>query len=303
MNIIEKAIQARSGQRPQAAAVESMPSVTDGAQAADESMELQGAASRGERRPAAVQSRQTDSVTIEFTRLWGDGFVPADPDDVGVLAELRHLKRSVLQCAFGSLSEPGSNLLVVTSPMPGAGKTFLSASLARAMARERDRTTLLIDADDTRASMSRALGINGKRGLFDCLHDPHLGLEACSIATDLDGLRFIPAGKQFPDALELLTSSRAADLFGRMARSRPNQLIVIDCPPLLGTPNAAALAGLAGQILVVVEAGETSSSNLTHALELLPRDKPIGLVLNKVPRSTLLGLSSGGYYYYGPAHQ
>jgi len=72
----------------------------------------------------------------------------------------------------------------------------------------------------------------------------------------------------------------------------------MDCPPLLGTPNAVAISALVGQILVLVVAGETAQESITQALDLLNRDKPIGLVLNKIPRSPLLTLSHGGYYSY-----
>lgn len=311
MNIIEKAIEARARaaeQRTQESRTQE--SRTEGARAEEEQVTSSGQAPVSEAAPAVLPPhaaraapREDAPPVVPFQRLWTDGFVPADPDEPGLLSELRHLKRSILQAAFGPLAEAGANVAVITSPMPGAGKTYLSAALTRAMARERDRSTLLIDADDARASISRALGLQGRAGLFDCLHDNRIGFESLVLPSDMDKLRFVPAGRQHADSLELLTSSRAAELFSRVARSNPDQLVVIDCPPLLGTPNAAALAALAGQILVVVEAGETNSSSLNHALELLPRDKPIGLVLNKVPRSPLLGLSGGGYYYYGPVHQ
>jgi receptor protein-tyrosine kinase len=187
---------------------------------------------------------------------------------------------------------------MITSAMPGAGKTFLSANLSQALALERDRTALLIDADDTRATISRALGLQGSRGFFDVLHEKGSSLDQVIHPTDIPGLNFVPAGARYDDALELLTSNRARELIAQLVAANPNRLIVVDCPPLLGTPNAAAIAALAGQVLVVVESGETSQQVINQALELLNRDKPIGLVLNKVPRAPLLSLSSGSYYYY-----
>lgn len=239
--------------------------------------------------------------TAAFAPLVANGFLQLEPGDPASRSELRHLKRSILQCAFGPLADAGANVVMITSAMPGAGKTFLSANLAQALAMERDRTTLLIDADDTRATLSRALGLHGVPGFFDVMHDGGLPLEACLYGSDVPGLEFVPAGSRFDDSLELLTSNRARELISRLAQENRNRLVVIDCPPLLGTPNAVALSALAGQILVVVEAGETSQPTITQALELLNRDKPIGLVLNKVPRAPLLTLAHGSYYYYaGP---
>lgn len=274
MSIIQKAVQSHSERRVEPKPVEARVEV-----------------------PVIVPDRRPVTPAA-FMPLVANGFLQLEPGDPASLAELRHLKRSILQCAFGPLADAGTNVLMITSPMPGAGKTFLSANLAQALAMEKDRTTLLIDADDTRATLSRALGLHGVPGFFDVLHDPQLPLDACFYRSDVPGLDFIPAGGRFDDALELLTSNRARDLVRRLAEENRNRLVVIDCPPLLGTPNAAAIASLAGQILVVVEAGETSQPTITQALELLNRDKPIGLVLNKIPRARLLALANGSYYYY-----
>ncbi|MEQ1800513.1 MAG: AAA family ATPase [Gammaproteobacteria bacterium] len=278
MSIIQKAVQNHSERRVE-------PKFSD----ARADAALVTAASAVDRRPSAPAA---------FAPLVANGFLQLEPGDPASRAELRHLKRSILQCAFGPLAEAGANVVMITSAMPGAGKTFLSANLAQALAMERDRTTLLIDADDTRATMSRALGLHGEPGFFDLMHDPKLQLESCLYRSDVPGLDFVPAGSRFDDSLELLTSNRARDLVHGLANENRNRLVVIDCPPLLGTPNAVALSALAGQILVVVEAGETSQPTISQALELLNRDKPIGLVLNKVPRAPLLTLAHGSYYYY-----
>lgn len=254
--------------------------------------------------PAPAPAARRPATIAAFSPLVDNGFLQVDPADPASRSELRHLKRSVLQCAFGPLADGGTNVVMITSAMPGAGKTFLSANLAQALAMERDRTVLLIDADDTRATLSRALGLHGVPGFFDVMHDPSASLDACLYASDVPGLEFVPAGGRFDDSLEILTSNRAHELVQQLSRENRSRLVVIDCPPLLGTPNAVALAGLVGQILVVVEAGETSQPTISQALELLNRDKPIGLVLNKIPRAPLLTMSNGSYYYYaGPENE
>lgn len=283
MNIIEKAMQAEAARRRVPATL--VPRLGE---------ELTPVAPV----PGPAAAAPAGATCVPFSGLAATGFLGPDPGDPGLLSELRHLKRGILQAAFGALAEPGANIIMVTSPMPEAGKTFLSTSLAQAMGRERDRTTLLIDADDARATLSRALGRHGQRGLFDLLHDRSLDPAAVTQPTDLPGLSFMTAGGQFADSLELLTSIRALEVFTTLAKADPNRLIVVDCPPLLGTPNGAALAALAGQTLVVVEAGSTDAITLNKALELLNRERPLGIVLNKVPRSGLLSGGSGGYYYY-----
>jgi protein-tyrosine kinase len=145
--------------------------------------------------------------------------------------------------------------------------------------------------------VSRALGRHGQPGLFDLLHDPSLSPAALVQATDLPGLSFLPSGGQFSDSLELLTSRRAREVFTALADADRNRLVIVDCPPLLATPNGAALVALAGQTLLVVEAGATDAVTLNKAVEMLNRERPVGLVLNKAPRSRLLANGGSGYYY------
>ncbi|MSR08188.1 MAG: protein tyrosine kinase [Gammaproteobacteria bacterium] len=278
MSIIQKAVQTQSERRAEA--------------------QTAGVGATGQSTAPARPVIQRPSTVAAFAPLLASGFLQIESGDPVSRSELRHLKRSVLQCALGPVADARANVVMITSPLPGAGKTFLSANLAMALAMEKDRSTLLIDADDTRATISRALGLHGLPGFFDVLQDPSLPLDACIHPSDVPGLEFVPAGRRFDDSLELLTSNRARDLVHRLADENRDRLIVLDCPPLLGTPNAGAISAIVGQILVAVVAGETSRESISQALELLNRDKPIGLVLNKIPRARLMSMSHGGYYSY-----
>lgn len=238
-------------------------------------------------------------VTVRFSALARGGFFGPDGEDPRLLAEIRHLKRSILKTAFGALAEARSNVLAITSALPEAGKTYLAASLSQALTLERDRSALLVDGDDVRRTITKSLEQHGRKGLFDVLHDESLDPREFVLPTDMAGLSFLPVGGRFPDSNELLTSRRALDVIESLSRADPNRLVIIDCPPLLGSPNGTALASLAGQTLVVVEAGVTDADTLTRALDLLGRDRPVALVMNKVPRSGLLSSRAGNYYYYG----
>lgn len=232
-----------------------------------------------------------------FSRLADGGMLLDRAALPAMVGQLRHLKLAILKCAFGPLAEPGANVVMLSSPMPGAGKTWLAANLGQMLALERDRSILLIDADNTRGTLTRALKLKDHAGFYDLLHDESLPVESCTLATEYPGLSVLPTGGAYQDSLELLNSQRASELVEQLTRSDPNRLLLLDCPPLLATPDAAALSMLAGQILMVVEAGITSEDSLDQALALLDSQKPIGLVLNKIPNSRLLA-SSAGYYYY-----
>jgi Mrp family chromosome partitioning ATPase len=293
VNIIQKAMQAAASQRPR----EGTSVIVEAVAAA------QAQAQRAKAQPVPPQAPLPpagDSPDrVRFSNLSHNGFFGPEGDDPRQLAEIRHMKRSILRGAFSAIADGPSNVIAITSALPEAGKTYLAASLAQALTLERDRTALLIDGDDVRGTISKALGQVGEKGFFDVLHDRAVSPEDAILPTDMTGLSFMPCGGRFSDSLELLTSQRATEVVAAISRAEPNRLAIIDCPPLLGTPNGAALASLAGQVLVVVEAGVTDSTTLAKALELLSRDRPIALVINKVPRSGLLSSRVGSYYYYG----
>ena len=84
-----------------------------------------------------------------------------------------------------------------------------------------------------------------------------------------------------------------ARLVNEFATRYTDRIVVFDAPPLLSTPESQVLAGLVGQIVYVIEAGKTPYAIVRDALEMLPRDKAIGLVLNKSESIS----NRGGYYY------
>lgn len=287
MNIIQKAVKVQAQATPRPAA----------------SVIVEAVAVAGESPPVPTVSDATPDPgrVVRFSGLAQNGFFGPESDDPRLLAEIRHLKRAVIRAAAAGLDGSPANIVAVTSALPEAGKTYLAASLAQALTLERDRSTLLVDGDDVRCTLSRSLGQYGVKGFFDLLHDEALAPQALTLPTDMPSLGFLPCGGRYADSAELLSSRRATDVLATLAKREPERLIIIDCPPLLGTPNAAALTSLAGQTLVVVEAGITDSDTLTRALGLLSRDRPIGLVINKVPRKGLLSSRAGSYYYYyGP---
>lgn len=281
MTIIEKAMQSAAARKPAPAQPEAAPRQAPRA-----------------RPPASATETATGAAEqARFSRLADSGMLLDRAALPAMVGQLRHLKLAILKCAYGPLAEPGANVVMLSSPMPGAGKTWLAANLGQMLALERDRSILLIDADNTRGTLTRALKLKDHAGFYDLLHDESLPVESCTLATEYPGLSVLPTGGAYQDSLELLNSQRASELVDQLTRSDPNRLLLLDCPPLLATPDAAALSMLAGQILMVVEAGITSEDSLDQALALLDSQKPIGLVLNKIPNSRLLA-SSAGYYYY-----
>lgn len=213
-----------------------------------------------------------------------------------IRSEYRRIKRPLLHNAFGksaSLVDQG-NLIMVTSAIPGEGKTYTAVNLALAIAQERDSTVLLVDGDVTKQGMSRMMGIEKCRPDFtDLLASDNMPISDALLKTDVPGLVTLPAGKPHEYITEMIASKRMANLMHEFATRYSDRIVVFDGPPLLSTPEAQVLADLVGQIVLVVEAGKTPFTIVQEALEMLPDEKAVGLVLNKSE-----SISNRGSYYY-----
>ncbi len=210
--------------------------------------------------------------------------------------DYRRIKRPLLANACGknrSMVNRG-NLILVTSSIPGEGKTYTSVNLALSIAQEKDITVLLVDCDVAKQGVSRKLGIEKASGLVDVLENDDLDLGDVMLQTDIPNLRLVSAGKHNAYFTELLASQRMASLVDEIVTRYGDRVIIFDGPPLLPTPETQVLAGLVGQVVFVIEAGKTPQSLVEDALEMIPEDQATGLVMNKYE-----GLSGRGGYYYG----
>lgn len=247
---------------------------------------------------------RSEGQTAPMIEIWSrlqaqDMLVPGSVLGQEVFDQYRRIKRPLISNAFGKTSSlvDGGNLILVTSSVPGEGKTYTSVNLAIAMAQEKDSTVLLVDGDVNKQGVSRMLGIENRPGLIDVLSKDTMSMADVLLKTDIPGLSVIPAGQTHAYVTELLASNRMEALIEELSRRYADRLILIDAPPLLPTPQTQVVARLAGQIVFVIEAGKTSRFLIDEALAMIPEEKPVGLVLNKREGSW----GGGGYYknYYG----
>jgi exopolysaccharide/PEP-CTERM locus tyrosine autokinase len=213
---------------------------------------------------------------------------------VPVADEFRKIKRPLIVTAFGGTPLPGhANVIMITSPLPKAGKTFCSVNLAVSMSLERDLNVLLVDADVAKPHITREFGLTDRPGLIDLLVDDRGDLNKMLVRTDLNDIQILPAGRTHPQATELIASDRMSAIVTELATRYSDRIILLDSPPLLITSEAQALASQVGQITLIVEAGATTHQQLAQTIEMLDRDKSINVVLNK---SHNLGWVRGGDY-------
>ena len=242
--------------------------------------------------PQPIQGRKSAQLKKEY--LITVGGHERDTSD-----EYRRIKRPLLDNAFGQgeIAVDRGNLIMVTSSIPGEGKTFTSINLALSMAMERNNTVLLVDADVAKSDVSRFYGLEMQSGLMDLLLDDQLDVSQVLVRTDLPNLSVLPAGRRHSHATELLASNKMSHLVNEMADRYPDRILIFDSPPLLVTTEAQVLTGLMGQVVVVAAAGHTSQQIVGETLATIDSSKAIGLVLNKTRKFSHANLY-GGYKRY-----
>ncbi len=215
--------------------------------------------------------------------------------------EFRRIKRPLLENVFREKSSPTDhmNVILVTSALPGAGKTFCSVNLAASISLERELNVLLIDADIAKPHISTAFGLGGRPGLIELLENEDSNVENFLVRTDLNDIQVLPAGKRHTQSTELLASERMEQLISELATRYADRIIVMDSPPLLMTSEAQVLAKQVGQIALVIESDRTTHQEVQDALEILDGDKAINVILNKSVYQQSGRYYGGSYGYYG----
>jgi capsular exopolysaccharide synthesis family protein len=184
---------------------------------------------------------------------------------------------------------------MVASALSGEGKTFTSVNLCLSIARERDWSVVLVDADSSKPHLTRLFSAENEPGLIELLRNPELSFEDIVMPTDIPGLSLLPAGASDAHASELLASRRMKELCQQISSSDVGRMIVFDSSPLLLTTEAIALASQVGQVLMVVRANSTEQQSVLAALDKLDPEKATNCVLNRTSGAD----RSESYGYYG----
>jgi receptor protein-tyrosine kinase len=247
----------------------------------------------------ASMRQATRKVELDLAKMREAGMVTAAGGRTSLLEDFRIIKRPLLKRAFEEVSPKGKpgNLIMLTSSLPGEGKTYCAINLAMSIAMELDHTVLLVDADVARPSVLRTLGLPAQRGLMDLLIDDKLDVSDVLLRTNVDTLSILAAGTSTPRATELLASSTMATLVNEIANRYPDRIVIFDSPPLLLTSESRALANHMGQIVVVVEAQKTTQHALGEALRQLEGCPNVNLIYNKT--RDIPGIEETYDYHYG----
>ncbi|GAA3597967.1 polysaccharide biosynthesis tyrosine autokinase [Klugiella xanthotipulae] len=198
--------------------------------------------------------------------------------------------------SYVHVDEP-PRILVVTSAMPGEGKSTVSANLASAMA-STGQAVVLIDCDLRRPTQEKVFGLAAGAGLTDVLSGRAEFADVVHSLGKRGNLSVVTAGRVPPNPSELLGSKRMTDLIQRLSEIA---FVVLDAPPLLPVTDAAILSKAADGAVIVAQARRTTHDQLGRAINSIRRigGTVTGVVLNRVPSG---GTSSSEYGYYGTTY-
>jgi protein-tyrosine kinase len=245
---------------------------------------------------ATERLEETDTlgrrITVDNAALRAGGYFPEREKDRQFADQYRRIKRPLIDKALReAATRSESRIIMVSSALPGDGKTFTSINLALSMALERDMSVLLIDADVAKRHISTMFGLAEQPGLLDALVNEDTEVESAIVPTTTRGFSILPAGTPVTGTEELLSSNRMRRIMASLCSHNPRRLLLLDSPPLLVSNEGRALLKIAGQVVLVVRAEVTPRDAIQASVALFDPQHAGGLVLNEMQ-------SRGAHRYY-----
>ncbi|MFI5305191.1 MAG: CpsD/CapB family tyrosine-protein kinase [Nitrospiria bacterium] len=199
------------------------------------------------------------------------------PFDEGPLVDAYKILRTQL---IHRMMENRWNVLGITSPGKGEGKTVTAVNLAISLSKVANQTVLLIDANLRNPGVHHLLGIKEEKGLVDYLVD-EVTLEELLIHLGIGRFVVLPAGRKIQNSPDLLISHRMIELAKEVKHRYRSRMVIFDLPPLLQAADVLAFSPHIDSLLLVVEAGKTQEKEVERSLQILQGVPIIGTVLNK----------------------
>jgi len=197
---------------------------------------------------------------------------------------------------FSKIGEDALKTILVTSPAPGEGKTFVSVNLAGVFA-QAGKKTLLIDSDLRKPRIHKVFKVLRTPGLIDYFFGK-AKLEEIIHPTQVSNLSFMTTGTIPPNPSEMLGSKQMQEFLNDMRKQF--DIVILDSAPIIAVTDSEILARIVDATILVASAETTESGLLVKAAQLLKNDNSsfIGAVLNKFSFKSGYGSYYKYYYYY-----
>ncbi|MBK1644853.1 hypothetical protein CKO25_09365 [Thiocapsa imhoffii] len=217
-----------------------------------------------------IQIRET---TLEFLEAHR---VLTDRSNHQATTAYKLLRTQVVQ----QMKAKGWKTLVVTSPNQGNGKTVTAINLAINIARQAHQDVLLIDLDLRHPSIHRYLCEQESPGLSDYIAHS-TDLSEILFTPGIEGLTVLPGREAFPHSSETLLLNKTITLIDDLQQAFSAGLIILDMPPVLSVDDVVAFSSHWDAVLLVVEEGITTETEVRKCLDLLKSKPLLGTVMNK----------------------
>jgi protein-tyrosine kinase len=201
------------------------------------------------------------------------------------------LRTQVLQ----AMDLKGWKLLAITSPTAGCGKTLTAINLALSIARQPERSVLLVDMDLQKPQMAKSLGLKCHEGTLSVLQG-HSTLESAiaQIRIEKCQMHVLPAEASTSASSEWMASQAMHSMLQDIRRSYPSRIVILDLPPLLSSDDVIAVAPQIDCLLLITAVGTTTIAEIKQCNRYLQSSDVVRVVVNKVEEP-------GAKYYYGSA--
>jgi tyrosine-protein kinase Etk/Wzc len=221
-------------------------------------------------------------------KLQNNGVLAVDnPADLSIEA-LRSLRTSL----HFAMLEAKNNIIAISGPSPGVGKSFISANLGAVLAQSGQKV-LVIDADMRKGYLQKHFGLAWESGLSDYLSGQKT-LEQVTKTTNVSGLDIITRGQVPPNPSELLMHSNFSDLVTEIKAKY--DIVIIDTPPILAVTDPAIVGGHAGTMLLVTRFGQNAIREIDYARQRFEQN---GIDVKGVVFNGVVKKASSAYGYYG----
>ena len=182
--------------------------------------------------------------------------------------------------------------IMVTSAVPGEGKSFVAANLAISIALNVDEYALLVDCDFRRPTVHKRFGFGQVKGLSEYLTN-QADLSSVLYKTSVDKLNILPVGRIPHNPSELLSSNQMSNLIKELSKRYADRYIIIDSPPPQISAESNALARQVDGIILVIKSRSTPRKMVGELVATLEKKKILGVIVNWA------SMSASKYYSYG----
>lgn len=199
------------------------------------------------------------------------------------------LRTQVLQ----RMEAASQNVIAITSPRSGCGKTVTGINLAMSIARQIEQGVLLVDLDLRKPHVARYLGLEPTAGIGDVIAGKCSPPDAM-LVPDLCGHRLtvLATPNSVSNPTEQIVSSSMKAIVSGLRKDPRYRLIIFDLPPMLSSDDFLAFLPQVDAALLIASAGETTIYDIAECERLIDPDKLLGCVLNKAAET------EGNYHYY-----